>query len=564
MKKSIIMSLYVIVAMTLLYCVPEAGAWINYDDDGYGGCKECHGDFRQSPYNSLADNASWGDDLHDIHRRNMLGGDCNTCHSGSSRYPVYLDSSNGGSAGDNTMSCLNCHGRIEDASPGAGLRQHHWNAWDNDPQSPDFCIDCRGCLECHDDSDPSNYTPVGEDVLPPFYYANSSFPSKPSDPCNPAPEYPEDYAGSLSGLDNDGDGLYDENDPDCSTVPVCSDNDTDGYGNPGDESCDKGAANDCNDDDAAINPGAAEVCDGIDNNCDGNIDEGFASNVEMCDGIDNNCDGQTDEGCDCTDKSTRPCGISTGECLPGEEICVKGQWGNCSGGVSPAPETCDGKDNNCDGRIDDGVTNACGTCGAVPTEVCDGIDNDCDGTVDEGLTNACGTCGEVPAEVCDGIDNDCDGAVDNGIADTPTTCGQGECSSTGVLQCVNGGLQDTCAPGSPSAEVCGDGVDQDCDGSDLECPLIDSDEDGFPEDVDCNDSDPAVNPGAEDICNDGIDQDCSGEDRTKGKGCKIRGVKEDRGGREDTGKTCSDLIDNDGDGLFDCDDSGCSGKGLCK
>src|SRR5690606_20854314 len=29
------------------------------------------------------------------------------------------------------------------------------------------------------------------------------------------------------------------------------------------------------------------------------------------------------------------------------------------------------------------VTNACGTCGAVPAETCNGRDDDCDGTVDE-------------------------------------------------------------------------------------------------------------------------------------------------------------------------------------
>ena len=545
MKKSMIMSLCVLVAVAMFYWAPEAGAYETYD-----GCKSCHGSYTENPYFSLADdNVSWGDDLHDIHRKNMLNSqECYTCHSVSGRKPVYLGSSGGtldiGNGYSNNKSCLVCHGREDNSGnlTGAGLRQHHWKAGE---------IGC-GAIGCHnDDSNPSNYIPAGEDVLPPFYYYNSSFPSKPSDPCNPSPDFPEDYAGSTSGLDNDGDGLYDGKDPDCSTGPVCTDNDGDGYGNPGEESCDNGAATDCNDDVASINPGAAEFCDGIDNNCDGNIDEGFASNVEMCDGIDNNCDGQTDEGCNCTDNSTRPCGSSTGECLLGEEICVNGQWGNCSGAVGPTPEICDGKDNNCDGRIDDGIADVPTTCG----------DNECGSTgvlqcVNGGLEDTC-----VPrspsAEVCDGIDNDCDGTVDNGIADTPTTCGDGECGSTGVLQCVNGGLQDTCVPGSPSAEVCGDGMDQDCDGSDLACPLADRDGDDFAEDVDCDDNDPAINPGAEDICNDGIDQDCSGEDRTKGKGCKTRGP------REGKGKTCSDRIDNDDDKLVDCDDPGCSGNRSC-
>jgi len=84
------------------------------------------------------------------------------------------------------------------------------------------------------------------------------------------------------------------------------------------------------------------------------------------------------------------------------------------GRVNPgAIDLCDGVDNDCDGMVDEGLTNACGTCGPAPEEVCDGVDNDCDGEVDEGVKNVCGTCGEPPAEVCDGLDNDCNGTVDD-------------------------------------------------------------------------------------------------------------------------------------------------------
>jgi hypothetical protein len=79
----------------------------------------------------------------------------------------------------------------------------------------------------------------------------------------------------------------------------------------------------------------------------------------------------------------------------------------------PSMEVCDGKDNNCNGMIDEGVLNACGSCGTVPAEVCDGKDNNCNGMIDEGVLNACSSCGAVPAEVCDGKDNDCNGKLDD-------------------------------------------------------------------------------------------------------------------------------------------------------
>jgi hypothetical protein len=76
-------------------------------------------------------------------------------------------------------------------------------------------------------------------------------------------------------------------------------------------------------------------------------------------------------------------------------------------------------------------------------------------------------------EVCDGKDNDCDGSVDEGITSTPTTCGVGGCAANGVLACVNGAMVDNCAPGTPTTETCNQ-IDDDCNGVvDNGCPLID-------------------------------------------------------------------------------------------
>ena len=69
-----------------------------------------------------------------------------------------------------------------------------------------------------------------------------------------------------------------------------------------------------------------------------------------------------------------------------------------------------------------------------------------------------------PDDDCDGIDQDCSGTADDNYVPTPTSCGVGECGAAGELICVAGELQDTCVPGTPTAEVCDDGLDNDCDG----------------------------------------------------------------------------------------------------
>jgi hypothetical protein len=55
---------------------------------------------------------------------------------------------------------------------------------------------------------------VGEQVLPPYYAASDpNHPSISADSCNlEADGFPENYADTTLGLDNDGNDLYDEED----------------------------------------------------------------------------------------------------------------------------------------------------------------------------------------------------------------------------------------------------------------------------------------------------------------------------------------------------------------
>ena len=196
-----------------------------------------------------------------------------------------------------------------------------------------------------------------------------------------------------------------------------------------------------------------------------------------------------------------------GECQLGMTICNNNnEIAECRGFIGPVKETCDHKDNDCDGILDNGFDkdddkfsicdNDCDdnnkTINPKAEEICDNIDNNCNGLINENLFIECwtgnstasfannsqckkgiaiclqdgsyGTCmnQKYPEpEQCDGIDNDCNGQIDERIINSCGSSNIGACKygdticSENESLCVNVII--------PTAEAC-DNIDNNCNG----------------------------------------------------------------------------------------------------
>lgn len=326
------------------------------------------------------------------------------------------------------------------------------------------------------------------------------------------------------GVDNDCDGAIDLGATDVSTW--YADTDGDGYGGGGSvTTCAQPAGyaatnDDCDDANWSVSPGATELCNDRDDDCDAAVDESAADETTWF--LDADGDGYGDDdvtlsACD------EPAGYVSlgGDCEDGDiaynpgasEDCADATDYNCDGSVAYADADADGfaACDDCDDS--DALVNASGV------EVCDGVDDDCDGAVDEdtaadagswyadadgdaygngdaSVTSCTGPSGYVAdaadcddsdslvhpgaTEVCGGADEDCDGVTDESGARGETTwyldadtdgyggtTSRGSCTAPAGYVAVNGDCDDGDSGISPVAyDIAGDGIDQDCDGSD--------------------------------------------------------------------------------------------------
>jgi large repetitive protein len=295
---------------------------------------------------------------------------------------------------------------------------------------------------------------------------------------------------------------------------------------------------DCDDADASVHPGATEVCDGVDNDCDDGVDEDVLDTFYADSDGDGFGDADTpQDACD----------------QPPDHVPSGTDCDDTDDSIYPsAAETCNGVDDDCDGDIDEGIggmwypdtdddgfgDEALGEDTCDPPEGWIEVGRDCDDTEPAAFPGA--------VEVCDEVDNDCDGDVDEDVTTTfyqdvdgdgygessatTQSCGQPEGYSSEAGDCDDADFD--VFPGAP--EYCND-IDDNCDGTIDEADALDAstwhlDADGDTyglsgtttvacdqpsgyaaptSQFDCDDTDAAEYPGADEYC-DGDDDDCDG------------------------------------------------------
>jgi hypothetical protein len=170
-------------------------------------------------------------------------------------------------------------------------------------------------------------------------------------------------------------------------------------------------------DSGAADTGSPEVGPGPTDASTSDADAADAATTDVAP-VDTGTDADTsDSGSagECSDAATRPCYSGPagtegrGICRAGTQTCVAGRWGTCSGQVNPGTEDCNGLDDDCDGSLDEGP-------------VLSFLERSCSSACGTGQqfcsSGTWGTCSAPvpgPSEICgNGLDDNCNGSIDEG------------------------------------------------------------------------------------------------------------------------------------------------------
>jgi hypothetical protein len=183
--------------------------------------------------------------------------------------------------------------------------------------------------------------------------------------------------------------------------------------------------------------------------------------AEICNGLDENCDGRIDDG---NPGGGEACAVpnAKGACVEGVTACTTG-FVACQSLSTPKTELCNGLDDDCDAVVDNGDPGGNQACDTGRPGVCvQGISHCRNGAV------ACDEAVQPMPEVCNGLDDNCDGVPDDGFSGSGQPCTvAGQLPNTpcaqGLTNCLSG--QSGCTKVNEAKPETCNGVDDDCDGT---------------------------------------------------------------------------------------------------